>query len=141
MDAPPIAFRPLWPVEHRQRWPAAVVRIWDFRGIRQDDIPNIDRPGCHSENIFDFFDGLRLIVSMDRYDHGINLHVSASVREKTQLWRRLMRRSMTWAALDDLVRDRVQFLGGGPVAFSFATLSARHYYDPPVCLDAALAGG
>lgn len=56
----------------RARFPKALERVW----IPTD--PMLDRPGLHREHVFDFPTGLRLLISLDKLDGPVELHVSAS---------------------------------------------------------------
>jgi len=66
-----------------------------------------DRPGLHRENVFDFEDGLRLIISKDRLfsDPKENVHLSAS-------WTSKERAPTTWADVDLEVIKHYQSIGG-----------------------------
>lgn len=41
-----------------------------------------NRPGMHRENVFDFEDGLRMIISVDEYLDNRYLHLSGSIQVK-----------------------------------------------------------
>jgi hypothetical protein len=58
----------------RARFPQALERVW----VAGPDMP--DRPGLHRIHVFDHADGLRLLVSRDRFfaDEDPKIHVSAS---------------------------------------------------------------
>ena len=44
-------------------------------------------PASNPKNVFDFEDGMRLVVSKDSYpERGLATHVSASYRENSQGW-------------------------------------------------------
>lgn len=118
--------------EHRQRWAAAVVKTWDFRGYIGEIPDDIDRPGLHPENVFDFHDGLRLIVSQDLYDVGEHLHVSASLRPGSPLYQKVERGKMKVPDFALLVRNRVQFVGGADVTLCYLTeeKGVPHFFEP-----------
>jgi hypothetical protein len=121
-------------LEHRTRWAAAVAKVWDMRGRTGEVSEDEDRPGTHPENLFDFHDGLRLVVSTDRFDFGTYLHVSASARPDSKVYAALQR-GMTLDAMIKLVCERVYFVSGGRrVTFEFLTpeKGVPHFYDPPL---------
>lgn len=65
----------------RARFGDALRRSYGPQEIERD--PEADGPGLHREHVFDFTDGLRLIVSYDHLDQSQPepiLHVSASAR-------------------------------------------------------------
>ena len=117
--------------EHRQRWAAATAVTWEFLdGLL---VPaGRDAPGLHPEHVFDFHDGLRLIVSLDRYQHGTHLHVSASVFPRSKLHDRIERGTLTMPGFQAIVKDRVGHLSGLDVEFAFVTSEKRvpHFYHP-----------
>lgn len=57
----------------RQRYPEALKRVYDL----DKGIPS-PRPGEQSQHVFDHTGGVRLIISRDKYNGQIMLHVSAS---------------------------------------------------------------
>jgi hypothetical protein len=130
-------FQPMTATEHRNRWAAATARVWDFTNLEGiAELPlDADRPGVHPEHIFDFHDGLRLIVSVDRYgDDGDYLHVSASARPDSTLWRKI-KNGLPLKQLGDLVKERVRFLSGREVTLGYVTFPGKgvpHYFDPPL---------
>lgn len=81
-----LKFSPETLTRARNRWPDALKRKWNWEKFDPSaDLSSlmsgaIDRPGLHRENVFDLHDGVRLIVSVDRYGFGEHLHVSGSVR-------------------------------------------------------------
>jgi hypothetical protein len=62
------------------RFPFALKRIYDVEKMCN---AGADRPGNHRENIFDFEDNTRMIVSMDYYNDTLYLHVSGSNKMKS----------------------------------------------------------
>lgn len=62
----------------QQRYPRALQNLFDCRGERAKRLR--PRPGALYSCVFDFEDGLRLIISREQYDNeaGPWLHVSAS---------------------------------------------------------------
>ena len=64
------------------RYARAVSEIYDARMARGEQL----RPGNQRRHVFDFADGLRLIVSRDRLEEGrVGIHVSGSVMPQTNL--------------------------------------------------------
>jgi hypothetical protein len=60
----------------KARYPDAVKETIDIEKI---DKGEIERPGLNREHVFDFFDGLRLVISRDKMGLNTVLHVSASM--------------------------------------------------------------
>jgi|SRR5215467_3399354 len=60
----------------KAKFPKALERVWDVEAT------DGDRPGLHREHVFDFKDGMRLLISKDQFlEHGDpDVHVSASWR-------------------------------------------------------------
>ena len=86
----------------RKRYPKAVARVFDSLAVKAN--PTL-RPGKSRTHVFDFQDGIRLIVSVDT---GVGLHVSASFIPDTALDRRLKkyaRNAGVAAASDRLKRE------------------------------------
>lgn len=74
------------PVERlRARYPLALEEPTDLEAIR---LGTQSRPGERRRNVFDFADGLRLVVSDDP---PAGVHVSASMLPGTALWGELAR--------------------------------------------------
>lgn len=109
----------------KARYPAAVERAIDLAGALGD--PG-DFPGLNRRHVFDFDDGLRLIVSLD--DHGprggVELHASASAAPKSPL-----RRSIAAGFV-----DAERFLERARSAFH-----ALSGWDGPMPVGAIGAGG
>lgn len=57
------------------RYQKAMEKVYDADKITQGQI---DRPGLHRENVFDFEDGIRLIISKDRTSGRLYIHISGS---------------------------------------------------------------
>ena len=73
-----LPFEPEPGFQLEQRYKDAVEKIYP---LAEMDGP--DRPSLNRKHVFDFQDGLRLIISREKYDNGeIVLHWSASVDEK-----------------------------------------------------------
>jgi hypothetical protein len=61
------------PIEQlKARFPKALEKVWVIT------IPMPDRPGLHRENVFDFPNGIRLLISRDNLIDKTEIHVSAS---------------------------------------------------------------
>ena len=69
----PLIFKAEKVEEMRARYSKALEKLW----IPTEHMK--DRPGLHRENVFDFEDGLRLLISRDLFPLiGERIHVSAS---------------------------------------------------------------
>jgi hypothetical protein len=72
-----LPFEPESGVLLAKRYPAAVERVYDLH-----EMWDKRRPGLNRQHVFDFEDGLRLIVSRERHDSDeVMLHWSASIDE------------------------------------------------------------
>ena len=72
-----IPFEPEPSFSLAKRYPEAVERIYELH-----EMWGQDRPGMKRKHIFDFEDGLRLIISRERHDSNeVLLHWSASIDE------------------------------------------------------------
>jgi len=60
------------------RFPAALKQMFYVEKMTE---AGADRPGNHRENVFDFTDNTRLIISIDCYNDFIYLHVSGSNKD------------------------------------------------------------
>lgn len=58
-----------------KRFETALKRVYDVDLIAQEES---DRPGEHRENVFDFKDGIRIIVSLEIHDGVRFVHISGS---------------------------------------------------------------
>ncbi len=127
-------YAPMSATEQRKRWPAAVAKEWDIPETTEAPPDDADRPGVHPEHVMDFWDGLRLIVSLDRFSFGVHLHVSASLRPRSALWTRAWKSKLKPGDLGDIVIERVRFLSGRNVTLCFITQEkgVPHFYDPPL---------
>lgn len=86
---------------HRARIDEATRPLWIVADVQQDVLKRgnaADTPGKHRRHVFDFEDGLRLIVSRDNLpmklesiNYDIVLHVSASFEKESPLWGMLSR--------------------------------------------------
>ena len=80
---PPVPFVPASLAELQARYPKALEFVYDQQAIVQD---NAIRPGEVAANLFDFEDGLRLLVSRERTPSGqVVLHVSASFQDDCKI--------------------------------------------------------
>lgn len=92
MDDIAIPFEPQDIAQLRKRYAAAVEEL---HTVRDADLPgSAFRPGQDRRHVFDFFSGLRLIVSRDRYPEmepptqGIHFSASICGGEESALYRR-----------------------------------------------------
>jgi hypothetical protein len=100
----------------RARYPAALEHVYDVEAIRRGAV----RPGEVSANVFDAEDGLRLIVSRERYpDDETFLHFSASFPAQCRMADELRRQ----AAISGLDRDEILERWLADVPRRFAELS------------------
>lgn len=80
--SPSVPFRPRSLEAHRPRYVAALVPVYDMDECgRRPEL----RPGIRPEHVFDFSDGLRLLISRDRLagGRGVITHCSASAITST----------------------------------------------------------
>lgn len=99
-DAEPFA-------ELRARYAAALEPVYDPVKLIEG---NYIRPGEQRRHVFDFTDGLRLIISRDVLDDLPVIHVSASVKPHTDLYRELATGLINIAAFNRLVDWRFREL-------------------------------
>jgi hypothetical protein len=108
----------------RARYAAALVNLYDHRAIAAGRQP---RPGNHPRQVFDFQDGLRLIISRDRQaDQRTGIFVSGSIVPGTPLeeWLRAQEPKAA-IGLRHLVCERWQCLAGSDRVPEFVGWSAR----------------
>ena len=61
------------------RFDLALKKVWNPDKMKDE---KADRPGLHRQYVFDFEDGTRLIVSKDKLEGKLFLHVSGSYHNK-----------------------------------------------------------
>ena len=85
-----VPFKPQWMKEHHDRYDEAIETIYDIESI---EIGLADPPSGKPKHVFDFPDGLRLIVSKDQFPTHKKpvIHFSASVEPGYQLYRLIHR--------------------------------------------------
>lgn len=133
-----VPFDPKTIEEHKLRWPEAIRKVWDYRPYRKRDpqtLAQLDGPGKHPEHIFDFPDGLRLIVSTDQYDDtGAYLHVSASISRDTPMWQEFATATTMPTDFRTRVQVRVAALGGPAVTLGYVSndKGVPHLFAPPL---------
>jgi hypothetical protein len=95
----------------RARYPDAVIDVYDHNAIATG---RQGLPGNQPKHVFDFPDGLRLIISRDRQaDHRSGIVISGSVVPQTPVEERLQSLGPDMAtALCDLICERWQSLAG-----------------------------
>lgn len=100
----PLEFKPESVEQARDRFTKAVEKVWTVTAAM------LSRPGIERENVFDFFDGLRLIVSREKVAHGtdVMLHVSASMQPDTFVWKTFAKHNKPWKSKIPLFREYVQ---------------------------------
>lgn len=109
------------PIEQlRERFPIALRTIYDWEsGFRLTAAgPGIVNPeaykeGPPSENVFDFGDGLRLIVTLDREGTDVFLHISAGAQPGSAVMKKFMFSGRGGQAVfKDLVTRRFKEVSG-----------------------------
>lgn len=94
----------------KARFPDALETIWDVEAIR---FSGAKRPGEDRRCVFDFHDGLRLIVSRERMDDGeIKIHMSASVDLDSGLAKRIRRGKLKQGMFGTLAQERFAAISG-----------------------------
>lgn len=84
-----IAWNPL-PIEKlKKRVPNALLNLWDAEHIARN--PDAPRPGEFPNQVFDFEDGVRLIISREKFRQGaIKIHVSLSIMTGGQTYKEII---------------------------------------------------
>lgn len=107
----------------RGRWHRATLRVWDYGSLLPwlpttlDEAALMDRPGLYRDHVFDFHDGIRLIVGTETYKVlGTLLHVSASAHPNTPIAEKWRRGKIDKDAMVKYVNERVAYLGGPPMS-------------------------
>ena len=154
-----LGFKPETLAEAKARWYDAVLRLWAWDEFDPEGTVSLlltghfDRPGLYRKHVFDFHDGLRLIVSKDQYTDAIEqylhdtvaveqyLHVSASVRGP--MLKKFITRGnvFDFCGLASLVHDRVLFMSGKHVTLGFYRGQPRHLVNVVHCFDPPLPAG
>ncbi len=115
--------------EHRQRYPAALEKLYHEEDLERGLVGPWDRP----ENIFDCADGMRLLLSRVYLDQGPEryrgewLHVATVVRRPSRWYQELGQGGAQ--ALEDFfvaVFDAVQGITGRAADLEFVGFSNRH---------------
>lgn len=128
---PPVDYNPMTSKQQQQRWHKAVARIWDFTQLNPNEVPS-ERPGINPDHVFDFHDGLRLIVSTEQCPFGTYLHVSASFRPRSKLYERCKHGKLSIDVAISLVKERVWYVGGQEIHFAFLSpeKGVPHFFNP-----------
>lgn len=113
----------------RARFPAAIRTVYDWSsGVRHSigsQFAGLVNPvsykgGPPSENVFDFSDGLRLVITMDKKGQEVFLHVSARAQLNTEAMRQF---SLTGregqARFKHMVEQRYKEISGDRLSFVF----------------------
>jgi hypothetical protein len=100
--------------EHKRRYPKAVSKIYHAEDIDR----GAQTPGQCPDNVFDFSDGLKLIISRDVLHDSPKpiIHVSASLKPGTLLWDLIRQGKSLAEGRDCLLRVaelRFEVLSGG----------------------------
>lgn len=105
--------------ELRARYPAAVERVFDYRF----GFPAV-WPSQLRAHVFDFEDGLRVMVSRDREEEdGTYLHVSASLEPGHGLFESVARGAVGLRQFLTIVEERFALLSGDVGRLDFCGLS------------------
>jgi len=139
---PPIEYSPEPLTALRARYPRALEFLYDCAAVRDGGAIT---PGEVAANVFDFDDGLRLIVSRERLPEGVEtVHLSASIRPGSRMAaeveRQVARRDpehvasahKRWAAG---IPERFRQLAGDGFRLLFVGFSDKavpHWYAEPV---------
>jgi hypothetical protein len=103
---PPPLFNPATLEENRARYPRALLHVFDYT----DDFPDV-WPCCRPQQWFDFEDGLRLVVTVDKEERGMKfLHLSASAQKGTDLFMEIAGGEVDEAELKRRVEQRFSLL-------------------------------
>lgn len=128
---------PMTVEQHQARLPEALKRLWDV--VAMDAEGGADRPGLCPANVFDFPDGLRLIVGRERQaePNGEVVHVSASVFKGSSLWHAILAEGPAFLGLRKAVESRFQAIGGPTIYFAFLSPRAGipHWFDRVLLID------
>jgi hypothetical protein len=121
-----------------KRFPKALERLYDAESVQLGvQLP----PSQSARQVFDFDDGLRLIVSREFWsERGKVLHLSASIKERTPLYEELRKKVKTVGTdameehFRELAESRYQLLSGDTREFCFAGNSEEkgvpHWFLP-----------
>ena len=113
----------------QQRFLAALEVICDIQRIESGSTP---RPGTQRQHVFDWEDGVRMIISRDQLENRhVVVHLSASVNLSTYDVTRLGRLSPT--SFVRLVEQHWKMLGGPPVTLEGFSpeKGVPHWYGQP----------
>lgn len=114
-----LPFEPQQFEEVKARFPVALMSTYDCRS----GIPS-PTPGELRAHVFDFTDGLRLIVSRDKEDGDAPyIHVSASAIEGTTLWFGIKRGMVTRTKLLEFAMKHYRRISGDESKFEFCGFS------------------
>jgi hypothetical protein len=94
----------------RARYPEAVAICYDAEAMARTGEPRI---GQLPEHVFDWPDGVRLIVSRERHaGYGIGVHVSASFPPTSQFARALAECQRPWKRFLEIAEHRFREISG-----------------------------
>lgn len=121
MREPPIRSNPQTTKQMRRRLHLALNKVCDPEMIQ---LGSQIRPGLLPQHVFDCLDGLRLIISLDLLGSTPSVHVSASVKHFTKLWKQLHNLAMSSGEVAGMrilckrTFDVMNLLAGEPVKLS-----------------------
>jgi len=113
----------------RAKFPAAIRIVYDWTArVRHSMSPQLGdlvnpvsyKEGPPSENVFDFPDGLRLIITMDKEGPEVFLHISAGAQPNTKVMRQFMFTGREGQArFKYMVQQRYKEISGDRLPFVF----------------------
>jgi hypothetical protein len=107
----------------RERFPSALAEVVDIESVM---LGNEVIPGKLRKHIFDFADGLRLIVSREAIPRwGVYLHVSASFDEHSENFAKVRTGQIGIQEFFHMALDRYHAISGDPSQLEFDHLSSR----------------
>lgn len=113
-------FEPETERQLRERFERSCDTVYDYR----QGFPAV-APSSRREHVFDYADGLRMIVSLDREDDGAPyLHVSASAVPNSELYRHISYGMVRRPQFKQIVEARFEVLSGKPFDLEFCGFSA-----------------
>lgn len=124
-----LPFQPETTAQAAARIGAALEPLIDGESVQ---IGAQSRPGLFRRHVFDFEDGLRLIISRDDLGSGPQLHVTASIQPQTRLWKRCYAELMTGEHANRIAAARFEVISGMTMP-PFKQLSAGgipHFWGP-----------
>lgn len=127
----PPAFRPHTVEEHKLRWPGAMVEVLDSESVK---IGVSSEAAQREANLFDFQDGLRLIVSREQTLKDKQLHLIGTMLPNSELWAIVCRDQhssrppkLSVEAFQQLIVERFEAIVDRPIALKFMGFGFRDH--------------